>query len=76
MEEQEFATKYIDLHLHLDGAVTTEIARELAGLQGISLPEDDEALQKLLTVPDDCESLNDFLECFVLPLSLMQTKEG
>ena len=76
LEEQKFATKYIALNLHLDGAVTTEIARELARLQGISLPEDDKELLKRLTVPDDCESLNDFLECFALPLSLMQTKEG
>ncbi len=71
-----FADKYIDLHLHLDGALTVDIARKLAGLQNIELPADDKELEKLLTVPDDCESLNDFLECFELPLSLMQTKEG
>ena len=74
--QEAYADKYIDLHLHLDGAVTTGIARELAKIQDIELPEDDKELEKLLTVPDDCESLNDFLECFDLPLSLMQTKEG
>ena len=68
--------RFIELHLHLDGAVTTEIARKLADLQGISLPEDDAALEKLLTVPEDCRSLNDFLQCFALPLTLMQTPEG
>lgn len=31
-------TKYIDLHLHLDGAITAEAAMELAKVQGISLP--------------------------------------
>ena len=71
----EFADKYIDLHLHLDGAITLEIAKQLADLQGIELPEDAE-LQELLTVSEDCESLNEFLECFALPVSLMQTAEG
>ena len=71
------AQKYIDLHLHLDGAITLDIAKKLADLQGITLPaSDDKALEKLLTVPDDCQSLNDFLKCFALPLSLMQTYTG
>ena len=33
-------------------------------------------MEELLSVPDDCESLNDFLECFELPLTLLQTPEG
>ena len=69
--------KYIDLHLHLDGAITVDIAKKLASLQNIKLPtDDDEELEKLLSVPDDCESLNDFLECFELPLTLLQTPQG
>lgn len=68
--------KYVDLHLHLDGAVTVPIARKLAKLQGITLPEDDKELERQLTVPSDCESLTDFLKCFALPLALMQTREG
>ena len=73
----DYADQYIDLHLHLDGAVTLDIAKQLARLQGIELPAaNDEELEKMLTVPSDCESLNDFLECFALPLSLMQTPEG
>ena len=73
---QKYADKYIELHLHLDGAVTTDIARKLAKIQGIPLPQDDSELEKQLTVPNDCENLNDFLKCFALPLSFMQTKEG
>lgn len=70
-------TKYIDLHLHLDGAITAETAMELAEVQGISLPaKTEEELEKLISVPEGCESLNDFLRCFELPLSLLQTKEG
>ncbi len=69
--------KYIDLHLHLDGAITVDIAKRLAALQGITLPaSDDKALGKMLTVPEECQSLNDFLKCFALPLSLMQTYTG
>lgn len=77
MREHElpFANKYIDLHFHLDGSVTVDIAKGLANLQGIELPEDGE-LEKLLSVPHDCRSLNDFLACFDLPLSLLQTREA
>ena len=59
---------YMDLHLHLDGAITPEIARRLADIQGIKLPDSDEELRKQLMVPDDCESLNECLMCFALPL--------
>ena len=69
--------KYIDLHLHLDGAITSDIAKKLARLQNIKLPaENDEQLKKLLTVPDTCTSLNDFLKCFALPDALMMTQDG
>jgi len=68
---------YIDLHLHLDGAITVEIAKKLAKLQEITLPaKDDEELHSMLSVPAECTSLNDFLSCFALPCSLMQTEEG
>lgn len=77
MTKIAYGNQYVDLHLHLDGAVTVEIAKELANLQGITLPADsDEELEKLLLVPADCQSLNEFLQCFDLPLSLMQTPVG
>ena len=76
-KDMKTVSKYIDLHLHLDGAITVEIAKELAKLQGIALPnEDDKELLRLLSVPADCTSLNDFLSCFALPDSLMQTEAG
>ena len=67
---------YIDLHLHLDGAITPDIARKLAHLQGISLPDSAPGeLEQALSVGEKCESLNDYLACFDLPISLLQTRE-
>lgn len=69
--------KYIDLHCHLDGSITPDIAKKLAEIQNIKIPADnDEELEKLLRVSPDCESLNEFLACFKLPCSLMQTEKG
>lgn len=69
--------KYLDLHLHLDGAITVEIAKCLASLQNIPLPtKNDEELSKLLQAPENCSDLNEFLACFDLPKMLLQTKEG
>ncbi len=73
---EQYADKYVDLHFHLDGAITLDIARRLAEIQNISLPADDKELEELLTVPPECQSLNDFLKCFELPCSLMQTPEA
>lgn len=67
---------YIDLHLHLDGAITLEIAKELAALQNVELQVQDNELHARLAVPPECESMNDFLKCFDFPLTLLQTKEG
>lgn len=67
----------IDLHCHLDGSITVEIAKKLASLQNIKLPsENDEELLKLLSVSETCRDLNEFLKCFSLPCALMQTKDG
>ena len=72
-----YADQYIDLHLHLDGAITVEIAKKLAEIQDFELPTDsDKELEKYLTVPPDCKNLNDFLKCFEIPGYLLQTPEG
>ena len=63
----------IDLHLHLDGSLSVESVRELARRQDFPLPEN---LKTLLTVPENCESLNDYLRCFDFPLRLMQMPSG
>ena len=72
------AKKYalIDLHLHLDGSISLSSARALAKMQGIELDDDDDALLSRLTVGEDCKDLNEYLEKFDFPLSLLQTKEA
>lgn len=73
----DYINRYIDLHMHLDGSITIEIARKLAAMQRIELPaKTDIDLEQLLTVPPECDDLNDFLACFDLPLSLLQTPEA
>ena len=66
----------IDLHLHLDGALTPENCRKLAALQGIAIPESEEALRRLIQVEPGCQSLNEFLEKFAFPCSLIRSYEG
>ena len=75
-EATERKSGYGELHLHLDGAITPRIAKKLAALQGIELPYEGEQLNNALSVGEDCQSLNEFLQCFDLPLKLLQTKEG
>lgn len=66
----------IDLHLHLDGAISLESAKQLAKMQGIEIPTSDEELLKKMRVSKDCSDLNEFLEMFEFPCSLLQTKVG
>ncbi len=60
----------IDLHLHLDGSLSPQLARELAEMDQVPLPEN---LESALKAPEDCQSLNDYLGCFELPVALLQT---
>ena len=66
----------VELHLHLDGALSINNCRKLAKLQNIDITQDDNELSKMLMVPDDCHDLNEFLTKFEFPLTLLQTKEG
>ena len=72
------AKKYalIDLHLHLDGSMSLDAARSLASKQGIELPAEDAELLSRLRVSEDCRDLNEYLERFELPLSLLQTADA
>lgn len=63
----------IDLHLHLDGALTADIVRELAAMQHIPLPADDRELRAMITVPEGCVSLTDYLKIFSFTSSLLRS---
>lgn len=75
-QEIEEFDSYIDIHLHLDGSMTSDMIRDLAELQNIELTYTDEELKNLLQVSDDCADLNEYLGKFPFPLLFMQTKEG
>ena len=66
----------IDLHLHLDGSLSLESVRDLARMQNIEVEADDEKLLKLLQVGPDCKDLNEYLEKFAFPCSLLQKPEA
>lgn len=66
----------VDIHLHLDGAISPESAKQLAELQGIAIPESEEELLSLLRVMEKCGNLREFLERFTFPCLLLQTVPG
>ena len=66
----------IDLHLHLDGSLSLKSAKELAKIQNIVLPENDEEIIERLQVSEGCRDLNEYLEKFAFPGALLQKKEG
>ena len=66
----------IDLHLHLDGSLSLESVRDLARMQNMAVEPDDEKLLKMLQVGPDCKDLNEYLEKFSFPGSLLQKPEA
>ncbi|MBQ2209555.1 MAG: adenosine deaminase [Prevotella sp.] len=71
------ASKYalVDLHLHLDGSLSVDDAIYMASVEHVSLPTSKNEIEKLLVCPENCESLTEYLKCFDLPVSIMQSRE-
>ena len=76
MEERRKICGLIDLHLHLDGSLSLNSVRDLARMQNMAVEHDDEKLLKLLQVGPDCKDLNEYLEKFAFPCSLLQSPEA
>lgn len=67
----------IELHCHLDGSLRVETVIEFAKKEGIALDSYEyDYVKNLLTVGDNCSSLDDYLEKFHLPNKVLQTKEN
>ena len=68
--------KRIDLHNHLDGSLPVATVLELAAMSGVELPSNTiEGIRDHLTVEPDCTSLNEYLEKFAIPVSVLQTED-
>lgn len=62
-----------ELHLHLDGSLRAATVWELAKEQGIELPaKSAEEVRYKMEVPEDCRTLEEYLERFDLPLLVLQ----
>ena len=61
--------KKIELHLHLDGSMSLELASKLSGASC-------EECKKMMVASDFVRDLRDYLINFNFPISLMQTKEN
>ena len=51
----------VELHIHLDGALSIDNCRKLAKIQNIDIPLDDDVLRNMLVVSSNCHDLNEFL---------------
>ena len=67
----------IDLHLHLDGALSPEAIIKVALKENIPLPTFNPIeLKHFLVVPKDCKSLDEYLTKFDIPNLALQTEYG
>lgn len=67
--------KRIDLHNHLDGSLPAKTILELAKMSDVILPASTvDEIRDYLTVSPDCTSLNEYLEKFDIPVSVLQTE--
>lgn len=67
----------IDLHCHLDGSLRPETIIDIAKKEGIAIPSFDiNEIQREITIPLECKSLNEYLKAFAIPNLVMQSKES
>lgn len=66
--------RLVDLHLHIDGSLSVATVRRLAELGGHPLTLSDAEVFDRISVGDECEDLNEYLDKFTFPLGLLQQK--
>jgi len=67
----------IDLHCHIDGSLRPETIIDIAKKGGIGIPSFDiNEIQREITIPLECKSLNEYLKAFAIPNLVMQSKES
>ena len=64
----------IDLHLHLDGSLEPDFMLTLAKQQNLDLSI--EKIKEKVICKPNCPSLEKYLKCFDLPLTLLQTEDA
>lgn len=66
-----------ELHCHLDGSVRVETLFELVLKEGLDIEEKDlDSFQERVKIKGDCDSLKEYLNKFVIPSMVMQTREN
>lgn len=75
MRAEPWRNCLIELHLHLDGSLSPDMARRLARLGGQELDCTDDELVSRLSASEGCRDLNEYLEKFDFPCSLLQTRK-
>lgn len=67
----------IELHCHLDGSVRPETIIDISIEDNINIPSNNiKIIRNMSIAPWECESLDEYLERFKLPLMVMQTKDS
>ncbi|WP_409967846.1 adenosine deaminase [Bengtsoniella intestinalis] len=63
----------LDLHCHLDGSFPPALIHKLVNQTS---PQSLEAVTQKLQVPENCQNLGEYLQCFDLPIACMQTPQA
>ena len=69
MKEELIKLPKVELHIHLDGGVSEDLAWNLT-------PLTKEEIKERMIAPDKCANLSEYLTKFDFPGSIMQTKEN